>query len=508
MSAPLQDEGRMSTPLQVTGRQTLVAPLGLRFRDAATGAAVSQGLRVTLYPAANPSRRTQAFVNPSGVYVAHHAAGLRASETGAGDDAFWGAPPASAPFTVEVFDEERRYLPYSFPLTLPSKGISTWTWPLAEATSRQTPEPAASLADDFDDNARGAHWKLGTLNTPASVFDSNVAVAEQGGRLEVTPLTDAAGAHFNGYVSVSGWNLTDARASVEVAQAASGEAQTFFTLGSDANNWLRFMVEAGRLKFQVRAGGVETSPDVAHDPARQRFVRLRHEPRDDRVVFETSGDAAAWVERRTLARPFALTSLLVELGAGTAAKVQTPGKAVFENFRVEANPAPALPLFSAPTRTAGGGLATLRASLWDAIAEAPAAWALLEARIAGRPTVRGLADEGGRVALVFPYPEPASFAEQSPPPPSAPFTKQEWSIQLFASYAPQRPVPPLPSLPAVMRQPRAKLWADSAQTSPLTHATLRAGRELVVRSFETSPEAPDGKRPLPVLLITPAGSPP
>lgn len=496
----------MSTPSQIVGRQTLVAPLGLRFRDAATGAAVSQGLRVTLYPTANPVRRTRAFVNGSGIYVAHRAAGLRESEVGAGDAEFWNAPPSSAPFTVEVIDEERRYLPYSFPVTLPLKGLGTWTWPLAEAASRQPPEPTASFIDDFDDNARGAHWKLGTLNTPPSVFDTNVTVAEQGGRLEITPLADANGAHFNGYVSVSGWNLTDARATIEVAQATDGVAQTFFTLAADANNWFRFLVEAGRLNFQTRAGGALISPGVTHDPTEQRFWRLRHDARGDRVVFETSADGSTWVERRSLARPFAVTGLTIELGAGTAANVAAPGKAIFVDFRMEANPAAALPLFSAPTRAVGGGLATLRASLWDALADAPAAWALLEARFNGQPTVRGLADEAGRVALVFPYPEPAAFAEQSPP--STPFTKQEWPVQLFASYMPQRPVPTLPSLPDALAQARANLWADSALTTPLTQATLRSGQELVVRSFDTSPDAPSGGNPLPVLLITPAGSPP
>lgn len=496
----------MSATPQIIGRQTLTAPLGLRFRDAATGATVSHGLRVTLYPTANPSRRTQAFANNSGVYVAHHAAGLRESEMGAGDAEFWGASPSSAAFTVEVVDEERRYLPYSFPVTLPSKGLGAWTWPLAEAASRQSPEPAASFADDFDDNARGARWKLGTLNTPASVFDAGVTVAEQGGRLEITPLADADGAHFNGYVSVSGWNLTDARASVEVAQASDGVAQTFFTLAADANNWFRFLVEAGRLNFQTRVGGALISPGVTHDAAAQRFWRLRHEARGDRIIFETSGDGSKWVERRALARPFAVTSLTIELGAGTAASVSAPGKAVFDNFRMESNPADALPLFSSPTRAAGGGLATVRASLWDAHADAPAAWALVEARFNGQPTVRGLSDEAGRVALVFPYPEPAAFAEQSPP--SAPFTKLEWPVQLFASYVPQRPVPTLPSLPTALAQPRANLWADSALTTPLTQATLRSGQELVVRSFDTSPDAPGGGKPLPVLLITPAGSPP
>jgi hypothetical protein len=496
----------VSTPLQIIERQTLVAPLGLRFRDAATGAAVSGGLRVTLYPAANPSRRTHAFANGSGVYVAHRAAGLRAAETGAGDAAFWKETAAGVPFVVEVTDSERRYLPYSFPASLPAKGLQTWTWPLAEAASRQSPEPASSFADDFDNGARDAWWTPGTLSTPASVFDANVAVAEQGGRLKITPLANAGGQHYNGYVSSSGWNLTDAAASVEVVQAADGAARTIFTLAADANNRFRFLASAGRLAFQTQAGGVETSPDIAHDAAGQRFWRLRHERRSDQVFFETSGDGAAWVTRRALARPFALTSLLVELNAGTASSVAAPGAALFDNFRMESNPTAALPLFSAPTRAAGGGLATLRASLWDAAADAPASWALLEARIAGQPTVRGLADELGRVALVFPYPEPSAFAEQSPP--STPFTKQEWPVQLFASYSPQRPVPPLPSLPAALRQPRATLWADSALSVPLTRAVLRAGRELVVRTSDASDVTAPGDTPLPVLLMTPAGSPP
>jgi hypothetical protein len=495
----------MSATFKIIERQTLVAPLGLRFRDAATGAPVAGGLRVTVYPTANPARRAQAFPNGSGVYVAHHAAGLGASEAGAGDAQFWAAPPARLTFTVEVSDDERRYLPYKFQTTLPARGLHRWTWPLAEASSRPPAEPAAAFADDFDNNARDAWWKLGTLNTPASVFDANVNVAERNGRLEITPL-DAGGKHYNGYVSVAGWNLSDARASVEVAQTASGAAQTFFTLAADSNNWFRFLVEGGRLNFQTRAAGAESSPSVGFDAAQHRFWRLRHDRQADQIFFETSGDGAAWAVRRSVARLFAVTSLLVELNAGTASKVAAPGKAVFDNFRMESNPSDSLPLFSAPTRQAGGGLAALRATLWDALADAPAAWALLEARVAGHPTVRGFSDEAGRVALVFPYPEPAAFAEQSPP--AAPFTKQEWPVQLFASYAPQRPAPPVPSLPAALAQPRATLWADAARTTPLTRATLRSGRELVVRSSAAAPGSPLNDTPLPVLLMTPAGSPP
>lgn len=496
----------MSVPLTIIERQTIVAPLGLRFRDAATGAQVRGGLVVNAYPTANPSRRTRAFDTGAGTYVVRGAASLRAFEFGAGDRGFWDAVESQrVPFTVEVFDEERRYLPYSFETRLPLRGLHTWKWPLAEATARPTPEPAALFADDFADGARAREWKLGTLASPPTAFDPNVSVVEQNQRLEITPLSNVDDKHFGGYVSVNGWNLTDASASVKLAQTTTGAAQTLFTLAHDANNSLRFSTESSRLNFQTRVAGMEVSTSVTFDANEHGFWRLRHELSSDRLFFETSGDGATWTEQRSVPRQFPITGLTVELNAGTTSSVASPGKAVFEEFRMEANPTAALPLYAAPTRPTGGGLAVLRADLWDATADAPAAWALMEARVGGR-VVRGYSDERGRVALVFPYPEPERPAEQSPPQAAAPFTRQEWVVQLFASYAPRRPVPTLPDLDATLRQPRATLWADAARTTPLAQAALRAGRELVVRSAGASTDS--SNTPLAVLLITPAGSPP
>jgi len=66
----------------------------------------------------------------------------------------------------------------------------------------------------------------------------------------------------------------------------------------------------------------------------------------------------------------------------------------------------------------------------------------------------------------------------------------------------------VPSLPAALAQPRATLWADAARTTPLTKATLRSGQELIVRTSAAAPDSPLSNTPLPVLLMTPAGSPP
>lgn len=289
-------------------RQTLVAPLGLRFHDAATGASVPDGLTVTVYRAANPSRRVLAFPNRTGIFVLQHAPGLLEVERGTGDAGYWENLPPRKSFIIEVRDMLRRFQPFTFEARLPARGIYRWEL-----------EPQGS------------------------------------------PLPE--------------------------------EEQS------------------------------------------------------------------------------------------------------------------SVPLYSAPARALAPGMAVIRMELWDALADRPAAWALVEALIDAPPlTVRGFADERGRLALIFPYPEPPPSTHGSPltsPSVSPSFMQQSWQIHLEASYVSGRSVAALPDLRATLRQPPADLWTDTERNQPLTEVTLRYGRELVVRSHD----ATNGKA-LSKLLITPAGSPP
>ena len=297
----------MNRPVTIIERLSLVAPFGVRFWDEAIEAPVREGLVVTLAPATNPARQTQAFANNSGIYAATHVPGLRDAEFGAGDAAYWRNAPARRPFLVTVTDTARRFQPCSFAADLPQQGLFP--------------------------------WECGPLRSP---------------------------------------------------------------------------------------------PDAV---------------------------------RR-------------------------------------------VPLYSAPTRPVPPGMAALRADLWDPVAEAPAAWAVVEARGPGQLWSRGVADAQGRLALIFPYPEPVPGPLLSPI--GSPLGgvggalwEQEWEIEVQAFYTPQGPTPPIPDLCAVLGQAPTTLWADEEQTAPLTGATLRYGQELIVRSEGGSPRAL-----LSILLITPAGSPP
>ena len=66
----------MIGPFQSIERYSLIAPLGIKFWDVATGAYISNGLRVTAYPDDDQLHSTHASANRSGTYVLHHASGL------------------------------------------------------------------------------------------------------------------------------------------------------------------------------------------------------------------------------------------------------------------------------------------------------------------------------------------------------------------------------------------------------------------------------------------------
>jgi hypothetical protein len=178
-----------------------------------------------------------------------------------------------------------------------------------------------------------------------------------------------------------------------------------------------------------------------------------------------------------------------------------------------------VPLYSAPTRMVPAAMAVLRADLWDPRPDpegGPAAWAVIAAHLPGQRSVRGVADDQGHIALIFPYPDPGSDVFSSPPdspllsPPagSSSLRHHLWTIELEAAYTRLRPVAPFRHLPAlphlgdVITQPPATLWSAFGHTE-LAATTLTFGQELVVTSdtfIEGSPRS--------VLYITPAGSPP
>ena len=148
-----------------------------------------------------------------------------------------------------------------------------------------------------------------------------------------------------------------------------------------------------------------------------------------------------------------------------------------------------LPLFSAPARQLAEPLATVYAQLVESGSGRAAAWALLAAEIDGVEVGLGLADEEGRVALFFAYPQPPHQAITSPPTPAERFV---WQVSFRAYYLP-RPAgtaaPSRPDLCAVLAQlehPRRVLDLQSPPQALLPQR-LDYRRPLVLRSADPAP---------------------
>ncbi len=129
-----------------------------------------------------------------------------------------------------------------------------------------------------------------------------------------------------------------------------------------------------------------------------------------------------------------------------------------------------VPLFSAPSRPVPEPLAVLYAQLREFGSSLPAAWSLLGVGIAGRSCGLGLADAQGRVAVMFPYPEPPRMQLASPPEARNDFS---WQLELTAFWSQASPAPAVPAradLGAVLEQlsqPRSVIESLLSPALPL-----------------------------------------
>ena len=202
---------------------------------------------------------------------------------------------------------------------------------------------AFGLSDNFNDNTQDtSKWTFGTIQgaiyAGPSAWDATVPVLERNQRLEISPRANISGDHYNGYLSLATWNLTNARAAVEVVQTASGgTTNSVLALCIDSRNFLMISTESGSLRFEQVVNGARSATAVTYNAAQHRFWRIRHDAIADSMIFETSIDGQTWTVRRTVARQLSISALTVEISAGTWQSVASPGTAFFDNFILESN---------------------------------------------------------------------------------------------------------------------------------------------------------------------------
>ena len=150
-----------------------------------------------------------------------------------------------------------------------------------------------------------------------------------------------------------------------------------------------------------------------------------------------------------------------------------------------------IPLFSSAARVAPVGVAVLRAELQVAATGAAAGWALLEAAFSSQGEtriVRALADDQGRLALMFAYPEgPRRPGGISPPPGGSGLAGATWPVVLRFYYTAEDQPGPVADYAQCLSQAPAEARAVSSPAQPVTDVTLPFGTELNLGVIELYP---------------------
>jgi len=147
----------IANPVRLIERLRVVTPLGIRFWDPALNAPVDDGLIVRASLDGRRDLPRQAFRTRSGIYAFQGLPGLQAAEYPSNGDVFGGSPAATTRFTLQVDDEQRRFLPTVFRVDAPYRGIFPTETPaspgaavppgvyLFSAPTRPTPSTLAVL---------------------------------------------------------------------------------------------------------------------------------------------------------------------------------------------------------------------------------------------------------------------------------------------------------------------------------------------------------------------------
>lgn len=148
-----------------------------------------------------------------------------------------------------------------------------------------------------------------------------------------------------------------------------------------------------------------------------------------------------------------------------------------------------IPLFSVASRTVPHPLAVVYAQLRELGSSRIPAWSLLGVSIDGTLRGLGLADELGRVAVMFPYPEPPRIPLASPPEARSDF---RWTVTLSAFCSTGSPVlapevPEIPDLADVLAQLATPCEVIYSVLSPAATWRLDYRVALTARTEGVSP---------------------
>jgi hypothetical protein len=190
--------------------------------------------------------------------------------------------------------------------------------------------PACPVVDEFEGSAFDPMWDI--ENPPSSV-----TVKQTGGQLVITPQPLMGG--YNGLYTIARHSLVGMTVHVELSESLSdgtGDVEMIATLDHRVDgNYYMIYASHTFLGFRVKNGSTPDEDGIAYSRSEHRFWRLRFDAPGTTIMFETSADDISWTQRRVLPVTVPITSMQLELIAGSYnGGLAIPGEAHFDHFSV------------------------------------------------------------------------------------------------------------------------------------------------------------------------------
>jgi len=180
------------------------------------------------------------------------------------------------------------------------------------------------LTDNFDDNSiNTTRWATEVVGTGT--------IAESGGKIIITPQNSTLGTLY--FYTNELYRLTGSSVYVQCTQVASNTCETGLGLWlSSGNNLGISKYGDGKLYYGYNLASVWTGASVTYDADVHKWWKIRES--GGTIYFDYSTDGLSWTNLGSVANPFAVTSMEMDLFVSEYTSTATPGAAWFDNFNV------------------------------------------------------------------------------------------------------------------------------------------------------------------------------
>ena len=185
----------------------------------------------------------------------------------------------------------------------------------------------SALSDPFNQTSLNA-----TLWSASNSSDGTSISYATSGVTMALPASSTSATYAN-LTSQVDWDFTYSSAVLHVTgvTSAATNAYNYLSVESDSNNYVQWSESGGTLTAYYYVAGVQTSAgSVTYSPGTHAWWRIRES--GGTVYWDTSPDRQNWTNRASIANPFGLSNVNIQIGAGCYENETNPGSFSFNDF--------------------------------------------------------------------------------------------------------------------------------------------------------------------------------